>query len=437
MPPADWKSHKPICKALRALEINPMFQQMLTFALPDKVSTVLKHLEEDIKETVFRQKYFLQEEIKRKFERVELTAEERDLIGWEPRCMACGRTDRIIRMQAAYKDSSSSRINTLKSCQNCKMAFYCSARHWEAVRERHAEQPCEDGHDGLTQCIMNQAVRVDAEFSIKNNIRLGANMGEFRWAPERDLPAWISLKNTNWESEYADQLMTRFGVAREDVAPYLRAVSVTLSMPMTILAALEQLNSDDKWTRKETLTIHVIHILGAFEAEFHNGRIFEEILHRLPLVKNLKAIGLQPYVSLLILIPQLVLCGPELSGFRGLNYELNMDTCRNCSRKKRKMIRGLFAQTYHEYARNQGKKFTIPDLAVAFNSGSSQECVKSWEETMEFLVKKKITTVFTGYNREEAEAEGKLLQEAGAQLVPGLGPREKSLGKYIGQAGAC
>ncbi|KAG5653243.1 hypothetical protein H0H81_001500 [Sphagnurus paluster] len=220
---------------------------------------------------------FLKDNLKR-----ELTLAERNLIGWEPRCMACGRTDRIIRMEAADKGSSS-RINLLKACHACKMAFYCSTHHWEAVQEKHAGLPCEDGHDGLTQCHMNQEIRVDVAFS---DIMSGANMGEFRWAPERDLSTWTSLETTNWESEYADQLIEGFGISRNAVATFLRASSVALSMPMTILAALEQLNQDDAWTCKETLTIH---ILGAYDMEVQHAQIFEEILHRLPLVKTLKA----------------------------------------------------------------------------------------------------------------------------------------------------
>ncbi|KAG6889200.1 hypothetical protein C0995_002660 [Termitomyces sp. Mi166 len=94
---------------------------------------------------------------------------------------------------------------------------------------------------------------------------------------------------------------------------------------------------------------------------------------------------------------------------------------KNCATLKRKRIQHIAIQPYHEYAKSLSSKFTNLDLAVAFNSGLSEDTL-SWEETILFLVKNKIPTVFTAYNRDEAEAEAKILQAAGANLVHALGP---------------
>ena len=74
---------------------------------------------------------------------------------------------------------------------------------------------------------------------------------------------------------------------------------------MTILWALEDLNADDPWTKKEypctfpdlivpalliEKTIHT-QLIGAPGKEMENVDVFEEILHRLPEVKTLKVCG--------------------------------------------------------------------------------------------------------------------------------------------------
>ncbi|KAF8060173.1 hypothetical protein FPV67DRAFT_333871 [Lyophyllum atratum] len=387
---ANWKDHKGICKALHSLENDPTMKTFLLFSLSDAPASDLYDLDTIIDTMANNQLRYVARVLNRS-----LTIPERNLIGWEPRCMGCARTDRIMRMEG--KD------NTLKACHACKMAFYCSTPHWDAVQHKHAGEPCQDGHDGLTQCHINQEIRLDVAFG---NVMLGANSGQFKWAPERVKPSWHSLKEANWESEFSSGLIKEFGISREAVGPFVRAASDGLSMPMTILHALETLNKDDAWTRKETLTIH---LLGAYEVEVMNAQIFEEILHRLPEVKNLK----------------LVLCGPELvklSSPRERNKEIDMETCPNCTTQRRKRTHQLFTQNYHDLAKSLGSRFTKPDLAVAFNSGSAEMDVPSWKETISFLVKNHIPSVFTAYNSEEAQAEAQILKAAGAKLVPALGP---------------
>ncbi|GLB44346.1 putative zinc finger mynd domain-containing protein 17 [Lyophyllum shimeji] len=400
---ANWKEHKGICKAFQKLENEPVLRMSLLFALVDEPTTDFYSLDTIIATMVANQERYLEQVLNRR-----LTIPERNLLGWEPRCLACARTDRVIRMEAV-ENGSTSTPNTLKACHACKMAFYCSDHHWDAVQHKHAGEPAEDGHDGLTQCHMNQEIRQDIAFA---SIMEAAKMGQFKWAPERVKPSWASLKDTNWEAEFASRLVQDFGISTEAAGPFLRASSEALSMPMTILWALENLNLDDSWTRKETL---IIHLLGAYQVEVMNADTFEEVLHRLPEVKKLN----------------LVLCGPELATLttvRERSQVMDMETCPNCAGQRRKRVQQLFTQKYHEYAQSLGSNFIKPDLAVAFNSGASQEGSESWKETMSFLVKNNIPSVFTAYNREEAEAEAKLLKAAGAQLIPRLGPTRNAWG---------
>jgi len=84
---------------------------------------------------------------------------------------------------------------------------------------------------------------------------------------------------------------------------------------------------------------------------------------------------------------------------------------------------------YHEYAQKLGTKFVKPDIAIAFNSGSSE--IESWANTIKFLVDEKIPSAFTSYNRDEAEAEASIIRRAGANLVSSLGPKENPWGSKI------
>lgn len=135
------------------------------------------------------------------------------------------------------------------------MAFYCSDAHWEAVQHFHAGEPCIDGHDGLSQCQVNQEIRVDIAFA---NIMAGAEAGSFKWAPERVKSSWTSLNSTiGWEDEYSQELAQFFSIPVTSVGPWIRGASEALSLPMSILWALENLNENDAWTRQDTLLIHV------------------------------------------------------------------------------------------------------------------------------------------------------------------------------------
>lgn len=167
-----------------------------------------------------------------------------------------GRSDRVLRMEAEKSKDTSARV-TLTPCGACKMAFYCCQSHWDAVIHHHVRCACEDGYDELTDCEMNQEIQQNVTFA--NMMANASPMGpmEFFWAPDRIKPSWESLKNRSWDSEYANSIMEAFNLPAAVIGPFVRGASIALSMPMTILHALECLNSDDQWTRKATLTIHV------------------------------------------------------------------------------------------------------------------------------------------------------------------------------------
>ncbi|KAJ7137091.1 hypothetical protein C8R44DRAFT_729007 [Mycena epipterygia] len=351
----DWKVHKPLCKALGAiLTINPAVTTMLPATHPSELTTDLN----------VRYSLSILFVGGLTFER-DLTLFEKELVMNEPRCLVCARTDNLFRMEAARNGKTAENSRRLIPCPECNLSFCCSPAHWEAARLPH-DAPCEDVRDGISQCPLNRGVREHIKF-----VALMANLldpfGQLIWAPERLKSGWQSLTGLSWEGELDDQLRD-------------------LSRAMPILYALEKLNDDDGWTRKDTLTIHII---GA----------------------NIK---------------ELVLCGPDLPG--RLPRTIAADSCPECKQLGRKRIHEHAPYTYHELVQKKGSEFEKPDLCVAFNSGASQPSMHTWPATFKVLVERRIPSLFTSYNREEAELEAALLRAAGATLHSALGPTKNPWG---------
>ncbi|KAJ7728676.1 hypothetical protein B0H14DRAFT_3859805 [Mycena olivaceomarginata] len=170
-------------------------------------------------------------------------------------------------------------------------------------------------------------------------------------------------------------------------------------MAMTILYGLEELNNDNGWTRKHTLTVH---ILGADTRELSCAGVFEEILHRTPEVKTLK----------------LVMCGPDVPRRNSFDHKI----CPACMVLGHSYLIEYAADAYHDFVEKQGNKFENPDLCIGFNSGAGQHTNYTWPTTFKLLVERKLPSVFTAYNPEEAEDDAAMLRAAGARLHPALRP---------------
>ncbi|KAJ6502868.1 hypothetical protein C8R47DRAFT_969635 [Mycena vitilis] len=396
----DWKSHKPMCKALSAIEKDPAAFAALLSTVANQATTdlgALRTITEEHRSIIL--KFFVSSS--------PVNVLERNLVGWESRCIVCTRTDQLIRMEATMNGPATEPFPRLSPCPRCDLSFCCSRAHWEIARPLH-DGPCEDGHDGLSHCDINREVRADVKFADVMS-GLGDPSKEFTWAPDRTTSAWTTLSGTSWEKEFGDEMRKSIGVPEaRPMGPWIRAASENLSMPMTILYALEQLNDNDVWTRKHTLTIHMI---GASMKEIQGAMAFEEILHRLPEVKTLK----------------LVLCGPEMPGGRAPQI-ITMETCPSCTRRGRKRVHEHATDTYHGFVGSKGSKFEAPDLCIAFNSGASEQSSHTWPATFKILVDRKLPSVFTSYNRDEAEGEAVLLRAAGAKLISDLGPAKNPWG---------
>ncbi|KAJ7717515.1 hypothetical protein B0H14DRAFT_3011849 [Mycena olivaceomarginata] len=178
--------------------------------------------------------------------------------------------------------------------------------------------------------------------------------------------------------EFGDEMRKSFGVPPfRPIAPWIRAASDALTMAMTILYGLEKLNGDDAWTRKCTLTVHVSRLCFLFMWCF-------------PILNDQRS--------------SMVLCGPEMP-----QSIISVD-CKTCSVSP-EVVTQLVLSTYHNFVQKKGSDFERPDLCIAFNSAAHP-----------------IPTLFTAYDREEAEIEATLLRAAGATLHSALGPSKNPWG---------
>ena len=160
-----------------------------------------------------------------------------------------------MRIQAEKSNAIDTTTTTsLQQCQDCNFGFYCSKAHWDLARHRHQEVPCDTGLNGLSHCATNKTVYENLIFM---RARYHSKLGDYCWIPKRIKPHWTSLKGVEWNDFENDFRQDHIGEDELSREIKFRAATEGLAMPMTILWALENLNADDSWTKKETLNIHV------------------------------------------------------------------------------------------------------------------------------------------------------------------------------------
>ncbi|KAJ7711962.1 hypothetical protein B0H16DRAFT_584662 [Mycena metata] len=151
--------HKPMCKALSAIENNPTAAATLLHTLPTQPTIDVEVLNNKTAEQI---SCILN--LCRRFLQRQVTLFEEHLVIFEPRCMVCTRTDQLIRMEAAMMGATIDNSRRLTLCPQCNLSFYCSPAHWEAAHALH-HGPCEDadlGHNGLSQCDMNRCAHTSS-----------------------------------------------------------------------------------------------------------------------------------------------------------------------------------------------------------------------------------------------------------------------------------
>jgi splicing suppressor protein 51 len=179
---------------------------------------------------------------------------------------------------------------------------------------------------------------------------------------------------------------------------FLLLATDTLTMPLTIVAALEDL----QLLAASTLRVH---LLGATGREFLAMSAFEEILHLVPAIKALEitAIG-----------PSSLLYGQDSENYAP---KQNLPCCNACQSKGRTRPLASYQGLYHNFAKSS--HYEKPDIIVAFNSGcvDGDDADTDWDQTIRFIVSCDVPALFTTYNPREALHEQAKMRSLGARYV--------------------
>ncbi|KAJ7167221.1 hypothetical protein C8R43DRAFT_917465 [Mycena crocata] len=394
---AHWREHKDLCKAVKRMRNDENTVAYLREAFPKSAENSVANLTR----VSLAHKNQMVELCEKTLGR-SLNNREFDILAYEPRCLACARTD-IVLHAGPPKGSASG--TTLTPCPRCKMVFYCSDEHAAVARPLHTS-PSADVPHGVSQCETNHRICGDLAFGgLMTPAYLQALM--WRFLPRQQ--AWTSLKGLKWTTFLHDRVKK----VLSDVSPALttlsaeclRLVGSHASPALTILHALEQLNTTTEWTSLPILTIHVL--AGPPDLEPSRTWMYEALLHRLPEVKILNIFFCGPIVAEFV---------PPVSGPFGVIKEL--DTCDDCYDKGGTIFLHYVGEDYGDYVQGQGAAFKSPDLVIGQNSFLTTNDPAGWRETLKTLVNHRLPSVFTAYDQRIAERDLALLTQSGAGLLP-------------------
>ncbi|KAJ4357467.1 uncharacterized protein N0V89_002043 [Didymosphaeria variabile] len=185
----------------------------------------------------------------------------------------------------------------------------------------------------------------------------------------------------------------------ERMLMFLLYATDSLTMPLTIASALEDLHWDNPHLN--------VHMLGATDRELTALANFEEMLHLVPGLQSLHITAVGPGIP-----------GPTDGTVLA---KQNLDCCPPCKADGRQRSISLHKGVYHEFS--QGPTFERPDLVVLFNSGwvDGDDAKSHWEPTIQALVENNVPALFTTYNAGEAQNEQKRLKELRARFVTEVG----------------
>lgn len=313
----------------------------------------------------------------------------------QPYCSSCYRS----AYQLSHKEI------TLKACPNCQLLHHCSS-----CSDPHTKDVC------ATYQIQNQIEHFRHELFEDTG---KASVIACTASPRSSLKSFA--KSGGWYDYYiniSDKSFIKGNITsdfskitsaasqgppeklefEEDRRLFLLLGTDTLTMPLTIAAALEDLNLLTKPTLK-------IHMLGATGREFLAMSVFEEILHLVPSIKSLDITAVGPS-------SQLYGQGPE-----GYAPKYNLPCCEACTSKGKKRPLSAYKGLYHDFAASSF--YERPDLIVAFNSGcvDGDDADSDWDKTIRLIVDSDVPALFTTYNPREAEHEQAKMKSLGAKFL--------------------
>lgn len=227
------------------------------------------------------------------------------------------------------------------------------------------------------------------------------------WSPSRVLSSPPSSLPPSWNTWFVS--LNRSEPQNPSLIPWMRTTQTTpsLSIPLTILAALERLYNGGL-VQVNKLETFVIHVVGVEDYEIaYAAMAWEEILHQLPGVRELK----------------LVLIGPRnvVSEETVRAGWIELECCPSCTRKGRSRV-SRFAKTtwldWFDSLSDVEKVEFDPNLIVGFNSGLHDVLLKeAWKPSLEVMLKEGFPCVFTSLSEQEGKDDAVVLEELGAKLL--------------------
>jgi splicing suppressor protein 51 len=189
--------------------------------------------------------------------------------------------------------------------------------------------------------------------------------------------------------------------AQERMRLFLLCATDNLTMPLTIVAALEDIELE-----KPDLKVHVV---GATGRELLAMGNFEEILHLVPSLRSLYITAIGPGLA-----PD---GGSAVHDAPQLLPKTKVECCPGCKTNGRTRFFAVYSGLYHNFASKP--EYERPDLVVLFNSGwvDGDDAESDWAPTIRSIVGSRVPALFTTYNAQEAQNEKSRLESMGAKFL--------------------
>lgn len=320
--------------------------------------------------------------------RGQFTVNDERLLQYQPYCVSCHLT--IFQLPLSNQK--------LTLCPKCQIASHCPSCSLSS-------------HDSA--CSSLTEVKTAERFAISHYIEtsepsliMPTGTPRSTYLPLSTASGWLDYYTTISDKPMIAGLLSpdlKPLVENDEMASAMTAATEKMSMMLSIIAGLEAVYPD--LGTKETVTLHLI---GANAKELDALMLFEEILHLLPSLKEINT----------------VMIGLEIPTQIGTEGKIVLDCCPECMKQKRIRSMEMHKSAYHDFINSPA--YLKPDLAVAFQTGHSQECVAEWTPTIKYLVNADHYTMFTCYNEKEMVEEVEILRKLGVKSGKGEGEEEKN-----------
>lgn len=358
----DWTSHKLLCKAARKSKDGKYVFTDAKFKAVENKSWI-------------NYRNDLQARMENKL-RQDLEIHEKEIFYFPRVCEVCRESD----------------PSKLKDCPKCTAVAYCSTAHQDQDLNRH-HSSC-SALLCATMCHIQQA-----QLGIPDLPIITGPVRRYSQLPDTFAPI---LPKANWLTDGTADM------SQGQRSNSIRAIqfSEKLTFPMTLLSALEKIGIGLSGKAINSVTSLNIHVVGAESTkELAALSSWEYLLHRLPLLKELKVVFIGPDLFL-----------KPAEGEESVDYYLDESgtgRCPSCEQSKKLFIYEMCLMTYHEFVNSQ--HYADPDAIIAYNCGFhmySDEAKDTWKPSFEYMTRSQsCPLIFTSYNKFEATADLQALEK--------------------------